>query len=101
MPGSNVKYPSLVKAAFLLERALAPSRRPSSTIAVNSNAQFRPHTDSGAGSGQSKSLIVALGDYAGGELVVEEQVVDIRYKPKEFDGWKERHYTKYFVGERF
>jgi hypothetical protein len=101
MPASNGRYPDIVKAAFLLERHLAPDREPSSTIAVNSNAQFRPHTDSGAGAGQSKSLIVALGDYAGGELVVEEEVVDIRYKPREFNGWRERHYTKFFVGERF
>ena len=101
MPSSNSRYPSLVRSAFLLERHLAPSRPPSSTIAVNCNAQFRPHTDKGAGAGQGKSLIVALGDYAGGELVVEGEEVDIRYRPREFDGWRERHYTKFFVGERF
>ena len=54
MPASNSRYPELVRAAFLLERALMPERPPSSTIAVNRNAQFRPHTDSGAGAGQSK-----------------------------------------------
>jgi hypothetical protein len=29
------------------------------------------------------------------------QVHDIRYQPLEFDGWKERHWTLPFVGERY
>ncbi|GMI03031.1 hypothetical protein TrLO_g8883 [Triparma laevis f. longispina] len=100
-PASNAAFPELVKTAFALERALLPDRPPSSTIAVNRNAQFRPHTDSGAGAGQSLSLIVALGDYVGGELMVEGETENIRYRPVEFDGWKERHYTIPFKGERF
>jgi len=100
-PASNAKFPELVKAAFLLEQAMFPDRRPSSTIAVNRNAQFRPHTDSGAGAGQSLSLIVALGDFVGGELMVEGVEKDIRYKGVEFDGWRERHWTMPFAGERF
>lgn len=64
-------FPSLVKHCFLLEKAICPNRKGSSTIAVNRHAQFRPHRDSGAGNGQSQSLIVALGVYAGGEIVVE------------------------------
>jgi hypothetical protein len=55
----------------------------------NKNAQFKPHTDSGAGAGQSCSLIVGLGDYSGGELAVEGEVHTIRYTPVEFDGWKQ------------
>jgi hypothetical protein len=78
MPAGNEKFPELVKAAFLLERALLPGRPGSSTIAVNRNAQFRPHTDSGAGAGQSLSLIVAMGDYVGGDLMVEGERKDIR-----------------------
>lgn len=89
-PKGNLLFPELVKAAFKLELALCPDREPSSTIAINRNAQFRPHTDSGAGAGQSTSLIVGLGDYTGGELVVEGVKKDIRYKAIEFDGWKER-----------
>lgn len=89
-PKGNALFPELVKAAFELEIALRPGREPSSTIAINRNAQFRPHTDNGAGAGQSLSLIVGLGDYIGGELVVEGVKNDIRYKALEFDGWKER-----------
>lgn len=100
-PKANTMFPELMKAAFELEIALRPDREPSSTIAINRNAQFRPHTDSGAGAGQSTSLIVGLGTYSGGELVVEGEKVDIRYKAIEFNGWKQRHWTMPFKGERF
>jgi hypothetical protein len=91
----------LLVACFKLEQAIAPHRIPSSTIAVNRHTQFRPHRDSGAGNGQSSSLIVALGDFVGGELMNEGVPHDIRYKPLEFDGWTDRHWTLPFVGERF
>jgi hypothetical protein len=100
-PKANSMFPSLVKAAFQLERELFPDREPSSTIAINRNAQFRPHTDSGAGAGQSMSLIVGLGNYSGGELMVEGEKQDIRYKAIEFNGWKQRHWTMPFKGERY
>lgn len=99
-PRANNLFPELMKAAFELEIALNPARA-SSTIAVNRNAQFRPHTDSGAGSGQSTSLIVGLGNYVGGELVVEGVTHDIKYKPMEFNGWTQRHWTLGFSGERY
>eukprot|EP00752_Nemacystus_decipiens_P017907 g16052.t1 len=77
----------LARAAFELEATLLPNRPPSTTIiAVHRNAQLKPHVDSGAGAGQSQSLIVGLGDYKRGELVVEGEEVDIRYSPLEFTG---------------
>jgi hypothetical protein len=90
-----------MRACFELERVLCPDRAPSSTIAINRHAQFRPHRDWGAGNGQSSSLIVALGDFAGGEIAVEGVAHDIRYRPLEFDGWRERHWTMPFAGERY
>ena len=100
-PKANALFPELMKHAFELEIALCPDREPSSTIAINRNAQFRPHTDSGAGAGQSTSLIVGLGTYVGGELVVEGEKKDIRYKALEFNGWTQRHWTMPFEGERY
>ena len=47
------------------------------------------------------SLIVGLGAYSGGELMVEGVKNDIRYKPLQFNGWTERHWTKPFLGERY
>jgi tRNA U38,U39,U40 pseudouridine synthase TruA len=82
------------------------SRPPSSHCAINCNAQFLPHVDSGRGLGQSLSMIVGLGDYhrtggGGGELMVEGVSHDIRYRPLEFDGWNMRHWTRPFSGQRF
>lgn len=100
-PRGNHLFPALARAAFELEAALLPNRPASTTIAVNRNARFKPHVDSGAGAGQSKSLIVGLGDYKCGELVVEGEEVDIRYRPLEFNGWTQRHWTRPFFGERY
>lgn len=100
-PKGNLLFPDLVKAAFELEIALFPEREPSSTIAINRNAQFRPHLDKGAGAGQSTSLIVAMGNFVGGDLVVEGGQVNIRYNAIEFNGWKQRHWTLPFKGERY
>jgi hypothetical protein len=91
----------LMKACFILERKLMPNRPPSATIAINRHAEFLPHRDSGAGAGQTKSLIVSLGAFSGGEIVVDHVPHDIRYCPLEFDGWQSLHYTLPFVGERY
>jgi hypothetical protein len=100
-PRCNSIFPELLRECFILEKKLFPNRPPSSTIAVNKHCQFRPHRDTGLGNGQSDSMIVGLGNYVGGELLVENEVHDIRYKPIEFNGWKCRHSTLPFEGERF
>lgn len=100
-PALNKTLGALLEACRELEQAILPMRIPSSTVVVNRNAQFMPHTDSGAGNGQSVSMIVGLGNYSGGELVVEGEPNNIRYRPMEFDGWKQRHWTTPFEGERF
>jgi len=102
LPAGNALFPELVAAIFRLEKAIVPAGRPASTmVAVNRRAAFAPHTDAGAGLGQSTSLLVGLGDYTGGELAVEGAVHEARYQPVEFDGWRERHWTLPFEGERF
>jgi hypothetical protein len=88
-------------ACFELERLIRPDRPPSGTIAINRHAQFKPHRDSGAGNGQSGSLIVSLGNFVGGEIVVEGKCYDIKYRPLEFDGWSQGHCTLPFVGQRY
>jgi hypothetical protein len=113
-PKANSLFPDLAEAVYELEAACAiksdllpttapdtDSRPPSSHCAVNCNAQFTPHVDSGRGAGQSMSMIVGLGDYSGGELMVEGDAHEIRYRALQFDGWKQRHWTQPFVGQRF
>lgn len=100
-PKGNELFPELLRACFALEAHLFPNRPPSSMIAINRHAQFKPHRDSGAGNGQTISLIVALGRFTGGELGVEGEVHSIRYAPLEFDGWSQRHWTMPFAGERY
>lgn len=76
-------------------------RPPSTHCAINRNAEFTPHVDSGVGHGQSTSLIVGLGNIkSGGRLLVEGKPYDIKYKPLSFDGWNQRHWTETFTGER-
>lgn len=116
LPLGNSLFPALVEAVFHLESVLAESdieqaggilgtpgpRRPASShCAINANAQFSPHVDSGRGAGQSLSMIVGLGDYSGGDLAVEGDNFDIQYQALEFNGWKLRHWTNPFAGERF
>ena len=110
VPKANKLFPDLVDAIFELEETLSiemttiasnndisqhqqQKRLASSHCAVNRNAQFTPHVDSGRGSGQSLSMIVGLGNYLGGELLVEGESNSIFYNPLEFDGWNQRHWT--------
>jgi hypothetical protein len=110
VPKANVLCPTLTPAVFDLDDSLIDAgdlgptkmtRAPSSHCAVNYNAQFTPHVDTGRGLGQSLSMIVGLGDYASGDLMVEGDAHNIRYQPLQFDGWKMRHWTRPFSGERF
>ena len=47
------------------------------------------------------SMIYGLGDYTGGAICVEGTASDIRYVPLEFDGWRQRHWTEPYEGERY
>lgn len=67
------------------------------TITINKNLQTKPHTDS---HNVGKSWIIGLGDYQGGELVIDGVEHDIKEKWLQFDGTIE-HYTKPFIGTRY
>lgn len=120
LPLGNDLFPQLRKAVFELEEEIIRQmnsplpaadgmkrgvisslrRSPSTHCAINRNAQFTPHVDSGRGQGQSVSLIVGLGNYTGGDIVVEGKPYDIRHSALEFDGWNQLHWTSPFKGER-
>ena len=116
-PSANGLFPGLVKAIFELEAYCSTDSSilclgneqeetksffsPSTHCTVNRNIEYTPHFDSGRGKDQTYSMIVGLGDYTGGALVVNGDPYDIRYKPLKYDGWNQIHSTKPFSGERF
>jgi len=67
------------------------------TIQVNKNMKCLPHIDR---NNVGPSFIIALGDFTGGELVVEGEKFDVKNKFVEFDGTK-GHWTEDFKGERY
>jgi hypothetical protein len=72
MPGDACNQPKATLCSesikrFELEIALVPIEN-QVQYDINRNAQFRPHTDSGAGAGQSNHLIVGLERAAGNWL---------------------------------
>ena len=65
---------------------------------INKNVQMIPHKDK---NNVDTSIIFGLGDYEGGELNIEGQKVDIKYRLIEFDGKRHEHWTEYFKGNRY
>jgi len=116
-PAINRQFPELVNAIFELEKYISSKssqsclpidiRTTGSTAiasthcAVNSNIEFTPHFANGKGQDHSFSTITGLGDYAGGEFIVDDKSYNIRYEALRFDGWKQIYSTKHFRGERF
>jgi hypothetical protein len=74
------------------------------SIQYNKNNQCQKHLDK---NNIGESMIVGLGDYTGGELIIYDQdgnnpvKHDIRYKPLKFNGSIYPHETAPFEGERY
>jgi hypothetical protein len=92
----NRKFPRLYK---LLRKFIAVCHPDFeySTIQLNKNFQCLPHVDK---YNKGSSYIIALGDFTGGELIVEGKAYNIRNRWKKFDGRKE-HSVAPFDGERY
>ena len=71
-------------------------------VQINKNWQSPPHRDSG---NVGESWIIGLGDYEGGETVVEYPKEHIEYNIKntfvKFNGSKYIHWTKPYEGTRY
>ncbi len=71
-------------------------------VQINKNWWSPPHRDNG---NVGESWILGLGDYEGGETVVEypdnHTEYDIKYKFIKFNGSKYTHWTKPFSGTRY
>ncbi len=87
----NAKFPHLFEVAQQLIKICKPDFE-YTTIQVNKNVECQPHVDK---NNVGESYIIALGDYTGGELVIEGVAFNIKNRWKKFDG-KNVHWVEPF-----
>tara|TARA_R110000765_G_scaffold151366_3_gene254002 strand:+ start:395 stop:919 length:525 start_codon:yes stop_codon:yes gene_type:complete len=68
------------------------------SVIINKNLLCPPHKDT---NNIGDSLIIGLGDYNYGDLVIEDEHHCILYSPLIFNGSKLTHYTDEFEGDRY
>jgi len=68
------------------------------SVIVNKNNVCKKHKDKG---NNGESYIVGIGDYEGGELVIEDTEYNIKNKFIKFNGCEKYHYNKEFTGTRY
>jgi hypothetical protein len=90
------KYPKIWEEGQKLAQAFLPDAINWTTFMLNMNYEAQPHVDK---NNDGESLVVAFGDYTGGELVVynkdgTETEFNIRYRPVVMDASKITHYVK-------
>lgn len=93
----NKKFPELWKECQEAIKIFAPDFD-SDCVMINHNTESRPHLDS---RNIGDSIIVGLGGYEDGELVVDGEEYDIRHKPIKFNGSKLEHWNKKWNGDRW
>jgi hypothetical protein len=91
---NNKKYPELFTQLKKLIKRIDPNFSYNS-ITVNHNFKCIPHFDK---ANISPSLIIALGDFEGGELNIEGCLFDIHWNPLIMNGSTSEHSTNDFVG---
>lgn len=68
------------------------------SICINHNLLCKKHRDK---NNVGVSTIIAVGDFEGGGLFVDDVLHDIHNKPLSFDGALHEHYTENFTGDRY
>lgn len=91
------QHPELWQLLLKYGEQLDPKHKFSS-VTINHNVECKPHTDV---RNEGITMIVGLGDYSAGELVVDDKDIDIKEKPYYFNGYLKTHYNKPWVGERY
>ena len=84
------KYPLLHKLATLYVNQVVPRSHTYTSITLNKNIVCLPHRDK---NNTSSSYAFAIGDYEGGELVVDGEKHNIKYNPIIFNGGRQEHYS--------
>jgi len=99
----NEKFPQCYQALKEIANIIDPDFQ-YNTSTLNKNVKARLHRD---GSNVGISMIIAIGDFTGGGLYVENletgemELHDIKYKPVYFNGYLSDHETEEFVGNRY
>jgi len=90
----NIRYPELFKKLqdFAIQENINYT-----TIQINKNIKSPPHIDK---NNVGLSYIISLGDFTGGELIIEGKSFDIHKRLIKFDGNK-GHWTVDFIGTRY
>ena len=96
---NNSKYPELYNLLLEFYEKYVKEYYPEYTsIQLNKNYITKPHIDK---NNIDNSYIVALGNYSGGDLILNSYKHNIRYKPLLFNGKKWEHSTEAFEGNRY
>ena len=95
---NNTIYPELYKKLLEFGYKYVHHNRTFTSIQVNKNYQSKPHIDK---YNKGLSYIVGLGDYEGGELILNSYRFNIKYEPLLFNGRIWEHATSSFTGTRY
>lgn len=92
---NNEKHPEVYS---LLKHLAEELKIQCTSFTINKNLKCKMHYDS---ANVGESSIIGIGDYKGGELIVESSTIDIRGKVFKFNGSKQLHGTADFTGDRY
>lgn len=82
------KYPDLYNKLQEIAKEICPFHV--DNFMINKNFVTKPHYDT---LNRGDCFIFSVGDYDGGELVIEDKVYDTKYNPVIFDGKTQLHYN--------
>lgn len=102
----NEKYPDIYQELLNLSLYIIPDNfiiKKNINITLNKNLKCLPHYDN---KNTGDSVIIGLGDYTGGRLILHHsendlEYIDIHNKPFVFNGSNIKHSTEEFEGERY
>ena len=90
----NLRYPELYK---LLRKYARAEKIKYTSIQINKNVMCDPHVD---GTNEGDNYIITLGDFEGGELVVDGNIIDCHNKLTTFKPF-DTHYNLPHTGDRY
>ena len=90
------KYPELYEKVKALGESICSF--PFTSIHINHNVTCPPHRDS---ANQTLSCVISYGNYTGGELVIEGEVMNAFETPFTFNGAEKEHWNLPHVGDKY